>query len=242
MKKLLLILVSMMMIASLISGCQKKQEQQTEVNEPVEEEPVKEETKPVLGGWTVNNDIVNTVIPDDAKQAFVKAAADYKEVELLPVVLLASQVVSGTNYSFLAKASDGQWYVAIVYADLQGNASITSAQPIDINAIKTTDKQPENILGGWKAAEVSNAVTLPEEVWAKFNEAMQGFVGVNLSPLALLASQVVSGTNYLILCAGNTVTANPVEGLYVATLYVDTQGNAKLSNVELFDVMAYSNN
>ena len=226
--------MSVVMLVSLISGCQKKEQPA-----PVEEPVAQDEPKPVLGGWTVNNDVVTTVFTDEAKQAFDKAAAEYKEVELQPVVLLATQVVSGTNYSFLAKGNDEQWYIAVVYADLQGNASITSAKPIDVSAIKTTDKLPENLLGGWKAAEISNAVTLPEEVGAKFNEAMQGFVGVNLSPLALLATQVVSGTNYLILCAGNTVTANPVEGLYVATLYVDTQGNAKLVNVELFDVLAY---
>lgn len=234
MKKLLMILVVLMAL-TMVSACQKKQEEPVEVNEPT----TQEEPKPVLGGWTVNNEVITTVVTDEAQQAFEKAMAEYNGVELKPVVLLASQVVSGTNYSYLAQSKDGEWYIAVVYADLQGNAKMLSAQPIDINAIKVGNATPENLLGGWKMEPVSNAVTLPEEVWGKFSEAMQGFVGVNLSPLALLATQVVSGTNYQILCAGNTVTANPVEGLYVATLYVDAQGNAKLVNVEQFDLLAY---
>lgn len=237
MKKFLLVLLGVAMCVSLMTGCQKKEEtiENPEVNE-------KEEPKPVLGGWSVNSDVVTTVYPTEAGEAFEKAMKQYNGIEMEPVVLLASQVVSGKNYSFLAKTKDSKdfsWFVVVVYEDLKGDAKITSAGAIDINDIKVGNAIPENVLGGWEPMPVSNAVTLPEDIWSKFWQASEAYVGVNLNPLALLASQVVSGANYLILCAGNTVTANPVEGLYVVTLYVDAQGKAQFTNVDVFDVLAY---
>lgn len=242
MKKILLVLMAIAMTVSFMTGCQKKEET---IEKPELIEPENKEEKPVLGGWTVNSDVVTVVYPTEAGEAFEKASKEYNGIEMEPVALLASQVVSGKNYSFLAKtknvASNGQsqWFIVVVYEDLQGNAKITSANPIDISDIKVGNTIPENLLGGWELAPVSNAVTLPEEIWSKFSEASEGFVGVNLSPLAVLASQVVSGANYLILCTGNTVTQNPQYGLYVVTLYVDAQGKAQLTNVDIFDVLAY---
>lgn len=232
-----MISLSIFMILTLVVACSKKEDK----NETVETNTEKQE-KPVLGGWNINSEVTTVVITKDAQEAFEKAMAQYNGIEMEPVVLLAKQVVSGTNYSFLAKsknANEPQWFITIVYNDLQGNAKISSAEAIDISDIKVTDKLPENLLGAWQLMPVSNAVTLPEEIWNKFFEANEAHVGINLNPLALLATQVVSGQNYLILCLGNASTQNPIEALYVATLYVDTQGKAQITNVDIFDVLAY---
>ena len=62
---------------------------------------------------------------------------------------------------------------------------------------------------------------------------------VEINPLALLGTQVVSGTNYLILGTGHAVVQNPVTSLYVATVYEDLQGNCKCTDVSQFDLLAY---
>ena len=59
-----------LMALTMVSACQKKQEEPVEVNEPT----TQEEPKPVLGGWTVNNEVITTVVTDEAQQAFEKSA------------------------------------------------------------------------------------------------------------------------------------------------------------------------
>ncbi len=51
-----------------------------------------------------------------------------------PVALLATQLVSGTNYKALCKGNDKNLYVVTWYRDLKGNASLTSAECVNIGA------------------------------------------------------------------------------------------------------------
>jgi hypothetical protein len=46
---------------------------------------------------------------------------------------------------------------------------------------------------------------LTEEAQSAFDKAMEGLVGVNYTPLALLGTQLVSGTNYSFLCEAAVV-------------------------------------
>ena len=236
MKKVLLVTVMMAMIACVLTACKKQS------TEPEVSETQSQEEKNIVGGWSINNETVSPVYTQESYEIFEKALAEYNGTEMEPVALLATQLVSGRNYSFLCKSKigDPKWYITVVYADLQGNAKITSSNEIDINNIRYIDAQPDgNIVGGWKMMPLSNAITLKEDVWRAFFKASENYVGVNLAPLALLASQVVSGTNYLILCSGTTVTADPVEAMYVVKLYVDTKGEAKIDSVEMFDLLSY---
>ncbi len=57
-------------------------------------------------------------------------------------------------------------------------------------------------MGAGREAE-SPAMT--EEATAAFNEATEGFVGVDYVLAALLSTQTVAGTNYRILCEATTV-------------------------------------
>ena len=59
-----------------------------------------------------------------------------------------------------------------------------------------------------------------------FEDAVSKLDGYFYEPVALLGTQMVSGTNYCFLCKP-TVTANNAMGSYVYTyIYVDLQGNA----------------
>ena len=79
-----------------------------------------------LGGWQATTD---TTIDDKAQAAFDAAYDEDDEMELEPIDLLATQIVSGTNYCFLCR-SDAGYSLVYVYEDLQGDAQITSIQDI----------------------------------------------------------------------------------------------------------------
>lgn len=85
----------------------------------------------LAGGWYVN-DIYGDVLPESARAAFDKATAGMMGVGYTPAALLGTQVVAGVNYAVLCSATQvtadpaTALAVMVIYADLQGNAQITS--------------------------------------------------------------------------------------------------------------------
>ena len=72
--------------------------------------------EPLLGGWedAAAEDLTGDIIPED----------------VVPVAVLASQVVSGMNYCCLV-CNDGSWNLVYVYQDLQGGADVTNSVALD---------------------------------------------------------------------------------------------------------------
>ena len=97
--------------------------------------------------------------------------------------------------------------------------------------------QDAPLLGGWTLSEF-DGVELPEAAQNAYDKALEGYTGMGYVPYALLGTQVVSGTNYMILAKGTTVTAEPVSALYVLVIYEDTEGNCTVANVSDFDLGA----
>ena len=201
-------------------------------------------THTVVGGWTLNDDETVGALPADAQAAFEKAMEGFVGVGYTPVALLGTQVVAGTNYAILCKATtvtaapETSLKVLIIYADLEGNASITDI--LDFNLTDYTDGSTEisaeMLAGGWFVPEEFSVVNLPADAGAAFTKATEGFVGNNLEPLALLGTQVVAGTNYAILCHSSLVTAEPVNGIVVVTIYADLSGNATITSISAINV------
>ena len=87
------------------------------------------EEEQLEGGWTRSADLKLT---EDAKKAFDKAMDGLTGVNYVPIGLLATQTVAGTNYRILCEATvvypGAEMYYSIVtvYEDLEGNASILS--------------------------------------------------------------------------------------------------------------------
>ncbi len=71
------------------------------------------------------------------------------------------------------------------------------------------------LVGGWSAA-ASPEVT--QEAQEAFDKAMEGLMGVDYTPVALLGTQVVAGTNYCILCQATVVS--PEAQPYYALVYI----------------------
>lgn len=97
------------------------------------------ENEPLVGGWTINAENV-AEIPQDVQDALAKATEELTGCTYEPVALLASQVVSGTNYCLLCRLTpvvpDAESTFALVYlyVDLENNAAITRVADIEFDA------------------------------------------------------------------------------------------------------------
>jgi len=87
----------------------------------------------------------------------------------------------------------------------------------------------ESALGGWTA--VADGM-LTEEAIAALDKALEGFTGSDVKPVSLLATQVVSGTNYCILCTVTPVVPNAQPHWSLVYVYADLSGNAQLMGFE----------
>ena len=107
-----------------------------------------------------------------------------------------------------------------------------------VNAAETGTEQSTTISGGWELYK-NEACALPEEVQAAFDTSIKQLTGNDLKPVAYIARQVVSGTNYMILCESETVTAVPEQSYQMVVVYSDLQGNAEITQMNEFDLTAY---
>ena len=95
------------------------------------------------------------------------------------------------------------------------------------------------LTGGWELYE-NEANVLPEKVQTAFDKATETFTGSELKPVAYIASQVVAGTNYMILCEAATTSENPSITYQMVVVYADLKGNAEITQIKEFDLMAYT--
>lgn len=200
----------------------------------------------IVGGWTVSDAGVSR-LSEEEQQIFDAAAQELLGVDYTPAVVLATQLVSGTNYAFLCSKkvvvpdAEPGWCVVVIYRDLSGTSKVTAVNDIDLTEIHILDNvDTTQAVGAWKLkAPEENGVLSDEAAQAAFDKAVSAYVGVGLKPIALLGSQLVAGTNYKVLCYGTTVTQEPVESLYIADVYADLEGGAVFSDVQIFDFLAY---
>ena len=84
--------------------------------------------------------------------------------------------------------------------------------------------------GGWEMIP-HEAEELPEDAQKAFDKAVEGLVGAKYTPVTLLATQLVAGTNYCILCQVSPVVPDPEPKWALVYIYADLQGNAEIMNV-----------
>lgn len=91
----------------------------------------------LAGGWTVADD---PAITDDVNNVFFQALDSYQTGTITaaytPVALLGTQVVAGTNYAVLSKASEinqgSKWVIIYLYQDLEGNATVLYIADVEL--------------------------------------------------------------------------------------------------------------
>ena len=88
----------------------------------------------------------------------------------------------------------------------------------------------EQLIGGWTPIEAEASV-LPDDAQTAFDKATEGLVGATYTPVALLSTQLVAGTNYCILCQVTPVVPDAVPTWNLVYIYSDLEGNAEIMNV-----------
>ena len=113
-----------------------------------------------------------------------------------------------------------------------------------VSACGTQDKAPEGgsaepLAGGWELY-ANGAAALPEDVQAAFEKAAETYTEGNLVPVAYVASQVVAGTNYMILCQEASDADAPAGAYQMVIVYSGFDGSAEIINSASFDLTAYT--
>lgn len=232
MKKKLFILTLAVVLCLTITACGKEKEEEKE-NEEVETG----ENIHMVGGW-------ETVLTDKQvglEEAEIKIFNDAKEkytgLKIEPVALLGKQLVAGTNYMFLAKGTPivqnptTSYKIVVVYNDLQGKSSITSVLDFDFSKYtnKNVDYNSNDVVGGWTVEAPGKLNVLDdEEVSSAWEKVTKTLTGMSYNPIAVVGKQLVSGTNYAVLCYGKASTNGNTEGVYLLTLYKDLEGKEEI--------------
>ncbi len=195
------------------------------------------EKTPTLGGWTLVDGNTPAMMSEKDITRIDKVLKE-KGDNFTVIDLVATQVVSGANYMYLVYGTTANeavpgYYFVTVYEDTKGNDSIIGTTSVDVTAIRTAAPLGKGMTGGWAVRGSGKPGMLPDQnAQASFDAINKGDVMYN--PVALLATQVVSGTNYKALCKGND------SNLYVVTWYRDLQGNASFTSAECVNIGAYS--
>ncbi len=184
----------------------------------------------IVGGWTKAG---SPVITYDFKKVFEKAVSELDGVDYTPVAYLGSQVVAGTNHCVLCKATSivpdakTTYSIVYIYEDLEGNAEITEI----ISSNADGQGAEVDIDGGWTE---TGSPEMTEDAKKALEKACETLTGAEYTPVALLATQVVAGTNYRIICESRPSVPFPECGYVIVTVYADPDGNAEITDTVEF--------
>ncbi|MBR6473020.1 MAG: hypothetical protein IKS99_04730 [Firmicutes bacterium] len=185
-------------------------------------------TDELVGGWSLAD---LHKLTDEQIELFNKAMAELDGVDYTPVAYIGSQVVAGTNHRFLARAkgvypgATETYALVTIYEDLEGNLEILDI--VDSGA-ETGISEDD---GAWAAID-DNALT--DEIMAAFEKATETLTGAEITPVCVVAEQIVAGTNYMIFCETKPSVAeldSGVPGYAMVTLYVDLEGNSEITDI-----------
>ena len=195
----------------------------------VTDEPIPPEA--IVGGWTFAE---SPVVTEEQKALLEKAVEGLVGAEYTPVAYIASQVVAGTNHLMLCRVKPvvpapnaiEKYALVYIYEDLQGGVTLTEVVDSGAWTYFSDEEKP----GGW----YETAPELSDELRAAFAQATENYIAAKLTPIAVVAEQVVAGKNYRVFCK---VTPNleAIDYEYaIVNVYVDLDGNASFGLIEPF--------
>lgn len=109
----------------------------------LEDKKVTKEVKELAGGWSIIEGGTFDSMPEAFEKSSKEAIKKYTSVRLEPLAILGTQVVAGTNYAVVCKGAlpSGQanFYVAVLYAGVDGTNEIISTCPIYIPELRSDE-------------------------------------------------------------------------------------------------------
>ena len=200
---------------------------------------------PIVGGWEIA-EVARQDLTEDEKANFEKAMEVVLGEDYEPVGVIATQLVSGMNYAYLARRTtvsekpDSCFCVVTIYVNLDGEAELKTIDDINIEDIHTIEETDDQLLGGWEVTDTGKPGTLGSaEAQASFDKAVEELVGVGYNPIQLLASQLVNGTNYLALVRGKVVGTDSAPELYIMRWYAELDGTSTITDIQKLDLNYY---
>lgn len=185
----------------------------------------KNEMSPIVADWGPMITSETLELPQDAQDAFNRAMLNETR-DIIPIALLGTQVVAGTNYMFLTLQNHMAYGVIVVYNDLQNNSSITKETIFNVKkyANKNIPFEATEMVGGWTTTIPEVGGEIEEDILNDLKRATAS-IDTKYTPIKVIATQMVSGYNYAIMCYGND---GGHEGVYVVTIYENLNHDAEL--------------
>ena len=186
-------------------------------------------------------------IPSDIeayfKQAMTMEKAKGYKLEL--ITLLGTQTVSGTNYLYFAKGSNGDspnsFYIVKVYVNSAKKVELQSINLFTIEKYADKDIVSDDKVkdGGWSVYNRTKENLLPNEVKKVYELAIRKYTTIVFKPISYLGDRLFMGHDYAILAIGTKTTVDPIPSIYMITIYKDTDENAKVGKVAYIDLANY---
>lgn len=237
MRKLFTVTLVILCAVSII-GC-KARKNYTDAKESTETQTIiesqkSEETKEaeetmesanLLGAWTINSKFepsenINAMV------AFDKATESLEGYKYTVIAVLGSQIVAGTNYSYLCRAemavpdAKPEYVIVNVYEDLDGNAEITGS----LSLLEGKE--------GWEYNDINPFMEENEEVKAAFDKALDGLTGAEYEPIAYIGYK---DNSYAILAKITIASVEPLTSL--STVYITkTDSGAMIDDIYDIDM------
>lgn len=180
------------------------------------------------GSWQLNDSVAMTA---ESQALANKALRSLTGANYTPVAYLATQTVAGTSHLFVCRGtltvpnSEETWALVTVYEDLQGGVTIGNITRSNIPT------HANGLADGWSAPASPD---LTKDLRKLFRKAAKDYGSDEIAPVAVLAQQVVAGTNYTILARVTPATSGAQTTWALVTLYTDLKGDAEITNVSDF--------
>ena len=224
MKKIFAIALTFIMVFSFVA-CDKANSQNDANTKPKDEETM-------TGAW---EKAPKMEITEAMEELLEKATKDISDEIYTPVAYLEYQVVAGTNHKILCivtPADDKEipkYAIAIVYEDLDGKVELKGTLRSDAYADVVTAYDSTDVVGYWNMPDTPDITEEADEAFSKATkDSKDGY-----KPMALLATQVVAGTNYSIL-AGTDKTDSGIT-YRILHVHADLEGNAEVTDTYDFE-------
>lgn len=180
----------------------------------------------------VGEHVTVTLTMEDDRIKSVEATSDNTEADERgreALALIADAMVEKNTFAVDAVSGATCTSNAVIAGAIEAWMQITTERMSKEAWMETTDAEPM-MTGGWENIP-HEAAELPPDAQAAFDKAVQGLVGAQYVPVALLSTQVVAGMNYCILCQITPVVPNAAPAWALVYIYADLNGNAEMTNV-----------
>lgn len=161
-----------------------------------------------FGKWNV--DVTIGAMPQKVASA-VAALNDMVGAEYKAIAYLGHQLANGVNHAVLAEqvivsGKDVKNVVVLIFRETPEGVTLANIERVVESGAE---------LGG---TVVDVKTEIPEEAQKALDEAFEGYLGVDVSPFALLATQMTKGMNYVFAAEVSPVVPDPEKSVNIVVV------------------------